>query len=111
MMDDILKTATHLFNNDQSLRDRVARSSCKIHLSTKVVSVDEQGLVCFKDGEEFRIDCDTVVLAIGLRSNNELEDQLWGKVKVLRTIGDAAKAPGLVYNAVNQGFHMVRALG
>ena len=75
MMDDILKTATHLFNNNQSLRDRMARSSCKMHLSTKVVSVDEQGLVCSKDGEKFRIDCDTVVLAIGLRSNNELEDQ------------------------------------
>ena len=111
MMDDILKTATHLFNNDQSLRDRLAQSSCEMHLSTKVISVDEKGLVCSKDGREFRIDCDTVVLAIGLRSNNELEDQLWGRVKILRTIGDAAKAPGLVYNAVNQGFHTVRTLG
>ena len=111
MMDDILKTATHLFNNDQSLRDRMAHSGCELHLNTKVVSIDEAGLVCSCGGESFRIDCDTVVLAIGLRSNNELEEALWGKVKVLRTIGDAAKAPGLVYHSVNQGFHMVRTLG
>lgn len=110
-MDDILKTATHLFNNDQSLRDRMAHSSCEMHLSTKVVSIDDKGLVCEHDGKQFCIDCDTVVLAMGLKSNNELEDELWGKVKVLRTIGDAAKAPGLVYNSVNQGFHMVRTLG
>lgn len=111
MMDDILKTATHLFNNDQSLRDRMAHSGCELHLNTKVVSIDEAGLVYSCGGESFRIDCDTVVLAIGLRSNNELEEALWGKVKVLRTIGDAAKAPGLVYHSVNQGFHMVRTLG
>lgn len=111
MMDDILKTATHLFNNDQSLRDRMKESKCELHLSTKTVSVDDKGMVCECNGEKFRIDCDKIVLAIGLRSNNELEEKLWGKVKELRTIGDAAKAPGLVFNAVNQGFHMVRTLG
>ena len=111
MMDDILKTATHLFNNDQSLRHMVDQSSCRLHVSTQVVSVDEKGLICRRDGKEYRIDCDTVVLAIGLRANNELEEQLWGKVPVLRPIGDAAKSPGLVFQAVNQGFHMVRTLG
>ena len=110
MMDDILKTATHLFNNDQSLRNMMAHSNCELHLSTKVLSIDENGLTCSHDNKEFHIDCDTVVLAIGLRANNELEQALWGKVKVLRPIGDAAKSPGLVYQAVNQGFHMVRTL-
>lgn len=109
-MDDILKTATHLFNNDQSLRASVSRSGCELHLSTKVKSIDDSGVICEKDGSEFKINCKTVVLAMGLKPNNKLEDELWGKVNNLRVIGDAVKAPGLVFNAVNQGYHMVQAL-
>lgn len=110
MAADVLSTADHMFNNDQSIRNLLAKSGTIVHCGTTVVSIDEQGVSCQKkDGEQFRIDCDTVVTAIGFRPNNQLEGELWGKVKVVRTIGDAV-APRKVINAVNEGFHYVYAL-
>lgn len=108
-MDDVLLTATHLFNCDQSLRHMLAESHININLATKVVSVDGGGVTCEKGGKTFRIDCDHVVVAVGFRSDHTLEDQLWGSVKCLKVIGNAVK-PRKVWDAENEGFHAVRTL-
>ena len=108
-MDDVLLTATHLFNCDQSLRHMLAESHIDINLATKVVSVDGGGVTCEKGGKTFRIDCDHVVVAVGFRSDHTLEDQLWGSVKCLKVIGNAVK-PRKVWDAENEGFHAVRTL-
>ena len=108
-MNDVLLTATHLFNCDQSLRNMLANSNIDMNLSTKVVSIDDGGVVCEKDGRQFHIDCDHVLIAVGFRSNHALEDELWGKVKCLKVIGNAVK-PRKVWDAENEGFHAVRTL-
>jgi 2-enoate reductase len=49
----------------------------------------------------------TVVIATGLKSTNELENQLVGKVKDLTVIGDAVR-PRKVLSAVHEGYHAIR---
>ena len=60
-----------------------------------------------KNGKTEFLEADHVVVASGFRPNNELEDQLWGKVKDLRMIGDAV-APRKIITAVSEGYHYAR---
>lgn len=52
---------------------------------------------------------DKVVIAAGYLSNNELEDELEGKVKDLSVIGDAA-SPRKILDAVHEAYHMIRLM-
>lgn len=108
-LDDILKTASHLFNNDQCLRQMVKDANIKTILNAKVTNITESGIEYEKDGETVKIACDNVVLAVGYKSNNELEEQLEGKVKNLRVLGDAV-SPRKIIDAVSEGFHYARIM-
>jgi len=106
-LDKILLTADHLYNCDQSLRAMLAASPIKIITSAKVCSICDKKITYEKDGQFFDIEANTVVIAVGYKSNNELEDQLWGKVNDVRLIGDAMK-PRKIVDAVGEGFHYSR---
>ncbi len=107
MMDDILATADHLFNCDQALRRMMAECGAQVTCSAKVTKITDQGLEYEKDGKTNFIEADHIVIASGFRPNNALEDQLWGKVKDVRMIGDAV-APRKIITAVSEGYHYAR---
>lgn len=62
-----------------------------------------------KDGAVKTMGCDTVVIAAGYLSNNELEDQIDGKVKDLSVIGDAF-APRKIMTAIHEAYHTIRLM-
>lgn len=70
---------------------------------TTVLEVTKEGVVVEKDGEKSVLPADTVVLAVGSASNNELYLALENKVKKLNVIGDAAK-PGKAMNAIHLAY-------
>ncbi len=109
MLDDILKTAEHLYNNDQCLRQMMKDANPEMHLGVKVTKVTDEGVEVEKDGNVTAIPCDTVVIASGYRSNNALEDELFGKVNNVRLIGDAV-APRKIVNATGEGFQYARIM-
>ncbi len=60
--------------------------------------------VIYKVGNETKsIPCDTVVIATGAKANNKLYEELKGKIKELRIIGDA-KRPRKAIEALAEGF-------
>lgn len=71
---------------------------------TLVKEVKENGVLCEKDGEEFLIEADTVVCALGFRAPYAEVDALCDLVDESYIIGDCVKA-GLIYDAVNQGYY------
>ena len=77
--------------------------------SAKVRRITENGISYEKEESVMEISCDTVVMAVGFRSNNRLEDDIWDQVANVRTVGDAV-APRKVLNAVHEGFHAARVL-
>ena len=107
MLDDILVTADHLFNNDQALRRLVADSNIEVHCSSKVTAISDDGVTFEQNGKTEFLSADHIIVASGFRPNNELEDLLWGKVKDLRMIGDAV-APRKIITAVSEGYHYAR---
>lgn len=62
-----------------------------------------------KNGVREEIRTDATVLAIGVRSSNELETECTGHFERLYSIGDAVK-PGRINNATRSAFEMARAL-
>ncbi|MHB8156354.1 MAG: oxidoreductase [Desulfocucumaceae bacterium] len=71
----------------------------------KVKEVNSLGVVIERDGQESVIPADSVVLAVGSSSVNELAGQLQGKISELHVIGDASK-PRKVTEAVREGFEL-----
>lgn len=60
-----------------------ADENITVHTGTKLLCVDEDGVMVERDGKEEHISCDTVVLALGLsRAGNTLYDELEGKTSV-----------------------------
>lgn len=71
---------------------------------TKVLSVEKAGVrVQQGDGTQAVIPADTVVLAVGSRSENALYGALEGRVRKLTLIGDAEK-PAFILDAVRAAY-------
>jgi len=71
--------------------------------NTEVVAINEQGVLVKADGREIMLPCQTVVVAVGYRSQNELAGKLAEAGLPYKTIGDA-QAPRKVMEAVHEGF-------
>lgn len=108
-LDAVLKTAKHFGSNDHSLHDMLDASNIEIITSGKVTNITDTGICYEKDGVKQEIQCDTVVMAVGYRANNSLEDEIWDGVYNVRTVGDAIAARKVI-NAVHEGFHAARVL-
>lgn len=70
---------------------------------TKVLEVRSDGVLVENAGSQKVIPADTVILAVGSRSNNELYLALQGKIESLSIIGDAAK-PRKVLDAIHDAY-------
>lgn len=77
--------------------------------STKVASIGEGKVVLENAEGQTEFDCDSVVLAVGFKSNTELLDSLEGGDYKVFPIGDYNK-PRKVWYAVHEGFHVIRQL-
>jgi len=91
------------------LRRRLRERNVKMLTSTPVKAITAQGVVISSDGEERTLEpVDTVVLATGARSVNDLE-AVKELVPEVYVIGDAA-SPGKMLQAVQQAAEVARSL-
>ena len=109
MLDDVLLTAGHCLNNDQALKAMLEERGVNKACGAKVTQVTDDAVVYEKDGQTVSVPADTVIIAAGYRSNNELEDQLEGLVDDLSVVGDAV-APRKILTAVHEGYHAIRVM-
>ncbi|WP_341728704.1 NAD(P)/FAD-dependent oxidoreductase [Brooklawnia sp.] len=108
LLPEILSGVDHCLNNRQALDQLLEDSEIEFITGARVGKIEEERVSYSKDGRAFEIEADTVVVAAGYVSNNELYDQLAEKVDV-SIIGDAAK-PDSILTAVSQGFQLARSL-
>jgi 2,4-dienoyl-CoA reductase-like NADH-dependent reductase (Old Yellow Enzyme family)/thioredoxin reductase len=86
-----------------SLLHRLRERGIRIFTSTKVVEILRQGIVVTKNGTKETLEgFDTIVLATGTKSRNEIVDEIKGKVKEVYVIGDAAE-PRRGVDAMREG--------
>lgn len=99
-----------LFETDlNALKILIAESNIKCKTSTKLSEVKDGSVIVESEGVPEEFNCDSVVLAMGFKANNELENELEGRVNEIITVGDAV-APRKIINAVWEGFYSIRAL-
>ena len=98
------------FNNLLALSSMVAENGINILTSTKLVEIKDNEVIVEKvDGAIESVACDSVIIALGFRSQENIKAELEGKVKDIRVIGDAL-APRKVKHAVNEGFEVARGI-
>jgi 2-enoate reductase len=91
MQDDLITTPGICLANTSFLRDFFEANKVAVHLETGVVSIDE-GSVTVKDknGLQFQIPTDSVILSVGYKSAPLAE-----KAKHVHIVGDASKVGNL----------------
>jgi 2,4-dienoyl-CoA reductase (NADPH2) len=78
----------------------------KTIFQAKVIEINPSGVkVVSHTGEESELHADTVIMAAGSQSNNDLYQHLLGEVPEIHLIGDAV-APGRVMKAIYQAFEV-----
>ena len=91
MMDDLIVTPGICLANTSFLRDFFEANKVPVHLETKLKEVHDDGVtVVGKDGEEFKIAADNVILSTGYRPAPLAE-----KAKHVHIVGDADKVGNL----------------
>ena len=91
MQDDLITAKGVCLANTSYLRDFFKANNVPVHLETKLCEVKEDGVVVAdKNGMQYKIDADSVILSTGYKSAPIAE-----KAKNVHIIGDAAKVGNL----------------
>lgn len=94
--------------NDIQLRDMVAQSSIEIHTNTKLVSVDDDGVIVADAEGEKKITCDNVLMALGYTAlANEAKE--YESICPVFTIGDSNQARNIMA-AVSEAYEVVKQI-
>lgn len=83
--------------------------SATCYVNTKVKEIITAGVLCEKDGEEFIIQADSVVCALGFRAPYDKVDALCDKVDEYYIVGDC-KNVGQIYHATNEAYYAAMRL-
>ena len=85
--------------------ERIAKTDMRILTNTRLEAIEDDGaIVSGKQGEE-KLTADTVILALGLKANHQLYDQLIAADKEAYLVGDAVKA-GKIFDAFHTGYRV-----
>lgn len=87
------------------LMKKLEETGVHIHTSSPCQSVNDDGIIC-KDanGDEFQIDGDSIICALGLKAKKDVVEELRGLAPQFASIGNYVK-PNTITYAVYQGYH------
>jgi 2,4-dienoyl-CoA reductase-like NADH-dependent reductase (Old Yellow Enzyme family)/thioredoxin reductase len=91
------------------LLKRLGRYPVELHTGTRVTGLTAAAAIAEKDGQELRFPIETVVLAVGVRSNRDLADGLEGSGLEYHVVGDAVE-PRRVLEAIWEAFETAAKL-
>ncbi|MFC2020149.1 FAD-dependent oxidoreductase, partial [Chloroflexota bacterium] len=106
IMGDIIRDMVSI--NRAHFLKLLADNGVEVMTDTEVTEITGEGvIVSAKDGKRGEVKADTVVLAIGLKSEDSLSAALTGRVSAVYPIGDVVK-PRKVINAMWEGYRKAR---
>jgi len=88
---------------------RLRETGIKMETNVMVEEITDRGVKAKRDGAAEFFPGDTVVLAVGFKSNKELGERLSGKVPAPYSIGDCVE-PRRVKEAIEEGFVLAREI-
>jgi 2,4-dienoyl-CoA reductase (NADPH2) len=98
------KTAKDVgISNRWIIRDNLQKGGVEIFTSTKVESISEKAVFAVKNGERLTLPADSVVLAVGSKSNKSLAEAIREKISEIYEIGDCVE-PRKALQAIHEGW-------
>lgn len=101
-MKDIVAADDEPTTTRVSLMEALKRKEVGIMTNTKILSMSEDSVTVSKDGEEITLPCDSIVLAMGTKSERTLFEELKANDNV--TIIGTEVAPATALIALREGF-------
>ncbi|MBI4332004.1 MAG: FAD-dependent oxidoreductase [Chloroflexi bacterium] len=96
--------------NRAYMTQKLAEYGVKVLTNTKIVGIAEGSVAAAsQDGEEFTIEADSLVVAVGAIAENKLGPALEGKAPEVYVIGDS-KEPRSLKEAILEGAHVARQI-
>ncbi len=92
-----------------SMLQDVERSNVEVHTKAEVLEITPSAVVIRQAGKIQEIVADTVVLAVGTRAWNPLQQVAEEQRIPCQVVGDALR-PAMVYDAIHQGFAAGRSI-
>lgn len=89
----------------RTLRDRMIKYGIQAYPSTPAIEIRPNGVFANDDGRILWLEADTVVLAVGYKSENKLVDKLRGIVPEVYSVGDC-NAPRDGLDATREGMEI-----
>lgn len=102
MKDDWAADAYFMHKNAMNIYIR--NSGIKIHTDTTAKAVTEEGLLCETKDGELLLEADTILLAAGMKVDQEFVNSFYNTADRVFMIGDCVK-PGRVVEAVTLGYN------
>jgi 2,4-dienoyl-CoA reductase-like NADH-dependent reductase (Old Yellow Enzyme family)/thioredoxin reductase len=87
------------------LLKRLRERGVSIHTNTSVEEINERGVLAKVNAKIISLDAESIILATGSKSNEELAKQLAKEIGELYVIGDCAE-PRKLYDAIHEGFQV-----
>ncbi|MCD7872895.1 MAG: NAD(P)/FAD-dependent oxidoreductase, partial [Clostridiales bacterium] len=90
---------------------KLKKHKTDFYTSAKLTDINASGIVALdlKTNKQFKIDCDLVVLSMGVKPENSLYNQLKNDFENVYYIGDCVKA-GRIYNATESAYEIVKKI-
>jgi pyruvate/2-oxoglutarate dehydrogenase complex dihydrolipoamide dehydrogenase (E3) component len=108
-MCDQLAKAEQDINWRSQLEWILEQSTCKTYVSTKLLELKEKSVLLEKEGKQFSLDADTLILSTGFTPKKEEADSFYGICYHTFKIGDCYKVRKLP-QAVNEGYYRALAI-
>ncbi|RMD83180.1 MAG: FAD-binding protein [Candidatus Dadabacteria bacterium] len=96
-------------NTRLAIRALLERTGVEVLTRTRLLRIVADGAWVERDGEEIKLEADTVVVATGFAPDLAMRDQLERAGLEVVTVGDA-NAPRTIADAIWEGFHAARVI-
>ena len=110
MLDKIAPTGNFYIVADDTMR--LKKDGTEFILKQQLQEITDKGVVVKDlDTEEIKsIDCDAVVLSLGIAPETSVVDEIKAKFKNVYTVGGVVDAGGMIHGATNSGYRCARNL-
>ena len=93
-----------------ALFEKLAMTKIKVHTGSRLVAINDRGIVIDNGGKKVEIPVDSVVMAVGFTPIKELSDKLREETDLkVYSIGDCV-CPGKIFDAIHSAYKTARVI-
>jgi 2,4-dienoyl-CoA reductase (NADPH2) len=97
------------YTNRGNFMKRFFQANIRVSNNVKVKGIEREGIVCEKEGIDFFLYADSLVVSVGMKPRDQLGEMVKGKVKELYSVGDCSRI-GNALTAIHTAYDMAERI-